>query len=75
MAETEKEPKAGSWFNIYFWENGKSRRYFCVDGCGSYTFQLVKERATDHMVSCVRGHLQPVMIGYAMERRTENALF
>jgi hypothetical protein len=65
-----------TWFLIYFFVDGKSRRYFCKGSgawrqagtCGSYTFQKVGETEHADKVVCTQGHQTEVAKGYSTER-------
>lgn len=72
------------WFLIYFFEDGKNRRFFCKGSgewrnaktCGSYTFQKLGETKDSDLVSCTQGHQSEVLKGYSTERRqVEGGLF
>jgi hypothetical protein len=74
-----------TWFLIYYFEDGKSRRFFCkgmgtwrnMDTCGAYTFRLIsKDAANDlHTVKCTQGHEITIPAAYHTERKQTDGLF
>jgi len=74
------------WFQIYFFDHGVSRRYFCKgpgswapigsrETCGSMTFRKIGETDTEDEITCVHDHKQTVIKGYSTERKAVDALF
>lgn len=66
-----------NWFQIYFFVDGKSKRYFCkasgawrqAETCGGPTFRKVGETETADRVVCTQGHESEVPKGYSTERK------
>jgi hypothetical protein len=79
-----KQP-AKTWFVIYYFVDGKNKRYFCKDSgewrhaetCGAPTFELVSrnEAQGTHTVKCSRGHQQDVIEGYLTQPKQGDGLF